>query len=416
MRRGAAIALTGTALLGGAPAAIAGSAAAVDHLSGVRNPATGAPSVAGDTPVRVRAIAAWAAIAVAAAGEDPAAWRSGGRTLAGAIGRRPGTGVVPVARWILAAHASRRLTARDGAAARAAFAAATRPDGGIGAGDLDTAWALLALAVTGGDAAPRAVPALAALRARQRPDGGWASGRDPVSDTAATAAAVQALTAWDEPRTGPALSRARAWLLAARRPDGGFAGLASGRSTAIGTAWAALAVWAMGESPRARPWARGGRSPLRLIQDRQRADGGVADTPGARSSTFATALAVLALRGRPLPVAPGAAGTVARRTPVVVLRRPAPGDAPGPLVVVRYRDDTGGTGVDPTAVRLLVGGRDLTRLARISPFALQLDADRLPALPAVLELRLADRAGNRRTERWALGASPARSTGRAPGR
>ncbi|MCC6830728.1 MAG: hypothetical protein IT200_05210 [Thermoleophilia bacterium] len=404
MGRAAGIAVAaGVAVLAAAPAASAGSTAALDHLSGVRNPATGTPSVPGETPQRVRATAAWAAIAVAAGGEDPAAWRSGGRSLAGAVGRRPGSAVIPVARWTLAAHASRRLTARDALAVRLALAAAGRPDGGIGAGDLDTAWALLALAVTGPDAAAQAQPALAALRARRHADGGWASESDPASDTAATAAAAQALAAWGEPAGGPVLSGTRRWLLAARRPDGGVAPRVTGRSTSVDTAWAALAVWAMGESPRARPWARAGRSPLAFIGARQRADGGVADTRGAPSSTFATALAVLAMRGRPLPVGPAAAGAVTRRAPVVVRRSPAPGDPPGTLVLVRYRDETGGTGVDPASVRVLVGGADLTRAARISRFGLQLPAAALPSLPAVLELRIADRAGNRRVERWTLG-------------
>ncbi|MFN8122765.1 MAG: prenyltransferase/squalene oxidase repeat-containing protein [Thermoleophilia bacterium] len=266
------------------------------------------------------------------------------------------------------------------------------------------------------EAAAQAAPALQALRARQHADGGWAAVTGSVSDTAATAAAVQALAAWGEPAGAPAMTLARGWLLAARRPDGGFAPLATGRSTSVDSAWAALALWAMGESPRSRPWARAGRSPLGLIADRQRADGGVADTRGAPSSTFATTLAVLALRGRPLPVGPGATGAAAVRAPVVVRRSPAPGDPPGPLVVVRYRDDPGGTGIDPAAVRLVVGGADLTRAARISPFGLQVPAVVLPALPAVLELRLADRAGNRRTERWVLGGARTASTGVPRGR
>jgi len=397
--------------LGAAPAAHAGSVAAVDHLSGVRNPATGAPSVPGDRPDRVRAIAAWAALAVAAAGEDPASWRSGGRSLAGAIGRRPARGVIPMARWALAANVARRLTARDAAALLNAFTAARSASGGIGAGDLDTAWALLGLRAVGAPAtAPAVADALAALRVRQRPDGGWVSADGAISDTAATGAAVQALAAWGEPVAGPQLAAARAWLLSARRPDGGFPAVPGGAATSIDTAWGALAVWALGESPRRRPWARAGAGPLTLLGARQRADGGIADTPGAPSGTFATALTVLALRGRPLPVAAARSGVVAGRAPVVVRRRPAPGDPPGRLVLIAYRDEPGGTGVDPAAVRLFVGGVDLTRAARITRLSLQIDAAVLPRLPAAVELRLADRAGNRRVERWVLGGARPIST------
>jgi hypothetical protein len=71
----------------------------------------------------------------------------------------------------------------------------------------------------------------------------------------------------------------------------------------------------------------------------------------------------------------------------------------GPLIV-RYRDEPGGTGVDVSALRLVVGGRDVTSLAAPTPFGLQLPASEVGAGPRDVVLTLADRAGNTRTVAW----------------
>ncbi len=68
---------------------------------------------------------------------------------------------------------------------------------------------------------------------------------------------------------------------------------------------------------------------------------------------------------------------------------------------MRYRDDEGGTGVDPSRVRLRVGGRDVTRRALVTPFALRLpSSDVRPG--AAVRLALRDRAGNARAVGWTL--------------
>ena len=70
-------------------------------------------------------------------------------------------------------------------------------------------------------------------------------------------------------------------------------------------------------------------------------------------------------------------------------------------LIVRYRDDAGGTGIDPARVRLRVGGRDVTRRALVTSFALRLPPSEVRAGAAV-RLALRDRAGNARTVGWRL--------------
>jgi hypothetical protein len=71
----------------------------------------------------------------------------------------------------------------------------------------------------------------------------------------------------------------------------------------------------------------------------------------------------------------------------------------GPLVV-RYRDDAGGTGVDPDRVRLVVAGVDVTSRAIVTSVAVQLAATAVPPGSVPVGLLIADRAGNARILRW----------------
>lgn len=397
------------ALLVAAPGpAQAGSAAALDHLAGLRDAATGGLTAGAGVDLRGRrAQDAWAALAVAAAGEDPARWRIGAVTLRSGAGPRPArTRPIALARWTMAAVASGDLSTADRAAAGTDLEALTPavPDA-TRTRPLVTAWTLLGL-VALGDRPAAAARAAAALVVLQRPDGGWASGPGGASDTPATAAAVQALGALRRPEDAAARARARAWLAAAQRGDGGWGPVRGrGLSTGLDTAWAALAVWALGESPVAAPWTRRGDGPATLLRRRQNRDGGVADVPGGASVPVVTATAVMAWRGRPLPLAAAVLAAPPVRTPHLVRRDPAPGDAPRDLVSVVYADDSGGTGVDPAGVRLRAGTRDVTARARISAFSLQIPAAALGPLPTVLHLRVPDRAGNVLAVEWRVAAA-----------
>ena len=68
--------------------------------------------------------------------------------------------------------------------------------------------------------------------------------------------------------------------------------------------------------------------------------------------------------------------------------------------MVRYRDDQGGTGVDPASVRVTVGGRDVTDEARVTARILELPPRGVPAGRSTVALTVADRAGNARSVLW----------------
>lgn len=385
---GAAALVVGAALL-----AIAHGAAAspltrgLDHLAARQQAATGA---VGPTGAGQAADTAWAAIAVASGREAPAHWRSGSATLADAVEGLPASGLGDLQRLALARRAcgvvdvdlADRIAAQQG------------DDGSFPGGASATAWGVLALRAAGRSAAdPAVASAVAALVARRGADGGWAATDALESDVVTTATVLQALAAARMRATEPVIVAARARLLALRDPRGGFGG-------SVPTAWAVLAIRALGERPQAAPWAAGG-GPLAILTDLQGADGGVRVAPGKGESLFATSLAVLAWSGRTLPVAPGARPTM-DRVPTITRRTPSSGDTVRGVLSVHYRDELGGTGIDPGGVRLWLNGINWTSRARITPYTLQVRASRLPAGALGVKVRVRDLAGNTRVMEWSV--------------
>lgn len=386
--RVAAAACLATAALQGGVATASPLEKALDYLSARQDPSTGAigaePGRAADT--------AWASMAVAGAGEAPGAWARGGATLASATTALPADALGDLLR---VAVARRAAGAVDEALAQK-VAAQQSADGAFGGTATGTAWGLLALRAVGrapdDPAVGAAVRALGSLRA---PDGGWASTPGAAqSDAVATASGIQALRAARVAVSDPVLAGARARLLALRDPTGGFA------RSAVPTAWAVLAIRSLGERPGRGAWARGG-SPVAVLEGLQEADGGVRPTPASRPSVFATAVTALALSRGVLPVAPGGTPTP-YRAPRVVRRTPATGDAVRGVLSVRYVDERGGTGVDPSRTRITVNGADVTRRARVTPFTLQVRESVLPIGNLAVSVTVRDRAGHATTSQWAV--------------
>jgi hypothetical protein len=399
-----AIALAIVALALPASADAGPLAKALDHLSARQDPVGGGfAAEAGTDP----ALTAWGAMAVAAAGEDPGRWRRGRASLARAVGRpleRPMLGDLERA---AVAAAAAGLDPRDvgGRDLVRAVLRAQRGDGAIGDSPSTTAWGILALRAGGLRSGARPIRlARAALERLQRPDGGWSLAPEaPGSGPNTTSVAVQALVAAGRsPGRSPALAAARDFLAAAENPDGGFPAIVGGESTALTTAWVVVALSAIGEDPAAAPWSRAG-GPLSHLRRLQLPDGGVRNTRGSpESSVWATSQAVLAFTRRPLPLGLRAAGDVPRRVPRVVWREPAAGGRVAGPLIVRYRDEDGGTGVDPRAVRLALDGRDVTGRALVTPFALQYPGAGVPARRVTVRLTLGDRAGHEMTTSWQI--------------
>ena len=278
-------------------------AQALDYLASHQDPVGGGFSAEVGTQA---GYTAWAALAVAAAGEDTARWRRGRVSLRAAVLRplvAPTLGDLE-RQAVVAAAVGADPRAAGGRNLVREVLRAQLADGSIGPDSNTTAWGILALAAGGlGPGSQATRRARVALERIQRSDGGWAlTEEDPESGPNTTSTAVQALVAaGHDPRTSFALRRARAFLLTAQNRDGGFSPVVGGTSTALTTAWAALAVRALGERPSRAPWDRRG-GPMRFLTGLQLPDGGVRNAASSRvPSVWATSELALAFSGKYLP-------------------------------------------------------------------------------------------------------------------
>jgi hypothetical protein len=370
---------------------------ALDNLAAHQDRFGGGFSVGGGTDPNDTA---WATLAVTAAGEQASRWRSGHASLRDAMARplrKPMLG--DIERTAVAASAAGldprgvggRNLMREVLIAQAA-------DGSIGEGPSTTAWGILALRAGGLPADAFSVRrARSALEHGQREDGGWSADASPLGrDPNTTSVAVQALVAAGrKPDRATSLRRARDFLRRVQNPDGGFPAVVGGESTALTTAWVTVALRTLGDRPDRPPWNREG-GPVRLLRHLQLADGGVLNSRQSPTpSVWATSQAALAFAPGPLPLWPRGGRQTPPRTPKAVLGEPRGGG-----LVVRYRDDQGGTGVDPASVRVRVGGRDVTDEARVTARILKLPPQGVPAGRSTVAFTIADRAGNASSVLW----------------
>jgi hypothetical protein len=395
-----------------APAAQADSlGASVDYLAAHQDRPSGGFSSGRPGAAANHAYSAWAAMAVAAAREAPRRWRPGRGSLSDALTRLPAEpGVNDLVRAAVAARAAgsdprKALGVDPVPAIRAAQAA----DGSIGGGLSTTAWSVFALRASGvGSPDPAIARAASAIRAAQRRDGGWVAGGQRGTDVITTATAIQALAATGaRPAHDAGVRRARAYLVRALRRDGGFGVRRGRRSRAVPAAWAALAIAAMGERSGVGRWAKGG-GPLRYLARSVGADGrlGAAGLATGDPPMLAQALTTIALAGRPLPFVSRGRRRIVRHQPRVISRQPAPRGRVTGALIVQYRDDRKGAGIDPARVRLRVDGRNLTPFARVTPFSIQLPERFLPPGGQRVRLDLVDRAGNRSRTIWTVLGPP----------
>ena len=385
--------------------ALAGPLAkALDHLSARQDPVAGG---FGEEPGSDPTYTAWAALAVAAAGEDPARWRNGLASLRDAVAAPQRLPKLADLELTAVAAAASGLDPRSvgGRNAVREVIAAQRADGSIGDSPATTAWGILALRAGGLDPATRTVRrARAALIRRQNPDGGWSIGPEsprlgPQHDLRGGAGPLgRRRPSGHDPGAGPGARLLR------RRPERGrgVPGRPRRRHPGADDRLGHRRPPHAGGGPRApavepvgRP-ARGAEGPAARQRRRaQRAQlahrvglGHLPDGAGAGA--------------RPPPAGPpGAPARAGRACRGALARCPAPGEPTRGPLVVRYQDDEGGTGIDPARVRLRVGGRDVTRRAQVTSFALRLPApDVTPG--AVVRLALQDRAGNASAVGWRL--------------
>jgi len=241
----------------------------------------------------------WAALGLAASGYNPGQVRHGGASLADYVistqagAHDPGS----IERTILALRAG-GLSA-GGLVSQ--LQGVIRRDGSVSDQANLTSFAILALRAAG-----VAVPAntVSWLMRQQDADGGFNyATRGGPSDIDDTAAALEALSGTGFPGSG----RAVHFIEAHERPDGGFPSQPGGSSNAQSTAWAVQGLIASGISP-ARP--------LSYLRSLIAPDGHVRYSSAAdQTPVWVTAQALMALDGKPLPLAPVAPQTAPATAP-----------------------------------------------------------------------------------------------------
>ncbi len=260
----------------------------------------------------------WAALGLAAAGENPQDVVRDGHSLIGYIEAGVASASDPgsVERNILVAGAAgidaRSFGGRD-------LIAELRADiGRNGSVNNQTNWTsfeVLAFRAVG--VAPPAA-SLAWIVRQQDADGGFNfATRGGLSDVDDTGSALEALAGDRGPGAARARARAIEYVRGQQDRDGGFPGMPGAGSNAQSTAFAVQGLLAAGVEPGSLH-RRGAPSPLDYLRSLIAGDGHVRYSRGTdETPTWVTAEAVMALDGKPLPIAAPA-------------RRVAPPPAPAP--------------------------------------------------------------------------------------
>jgi energy-coupling factor transport system substrate-specific component len=188
-----------------------------------------------------------------------------------------------------------------------------RSDGSISGFVSYTAFGVLALRAAG--VSPSA-GMLAYLRRAQSSDGGFGVSPGVPSDSDMTGATLQALAATGRAHSRSA-SRAVAWLRGTLNPDGGFGARRDQSSNAQSTSYAVQGLVAAG--------ARGSlvSRAIGYLVRLQTASGSVRySRTSAQTPVWVTAQALMALKRKPLPIAPVKRGRRVRKAVTAVVAKP----------------------------------------------------------------------------------------------
>jgi hypothetical protein len=271
-----------------------------------------------------------------------------------------------------------------------------------------TTWAVLALKAIGENGSAFA-DAVAWLRRQQGADGGFPSEPGKPDDIDDTAAAIQALRAGGVGSGSQVVTDALAYLHARQRADGGFPDYPSdGRSYAESTAWVIQALIATGQDPQS--WNKGSHTPLTFLRGLQVSSGAFQH----RSGLLATALlttseATIALSDRKFPFEFTGSGYKPRFRPHFSSVSPKPGAVlrTTRYVQVRalYADNPGGTGIDTGKIGVTVDTHSRRASAHITSRWLTLSISGLANGTHTIVVRVPDRSGNVATVKRTLTVS-----------
>jgi hypothetical protein len=245
----------------------------------------------------------WAALGLAAAGENPIDVTRDGHSLIGYVESGAGSSDPgDVERNILvAAAAGLPATSFGGHDLVAELRSDFRPNGSINNQTNWTSFAVLALRAAG-VAPPPAT--LAWLVRQQDGDGGFNfATRGGLSDVDDTGAALEALAGDGGSAASRARARAVGYIRGQQDRDGGFPSMPGSGSNAQSTAFAVQGLIAAGVDPSTLHRA-GAPSPLDYLRSLTAADGHIRySRAGDQTPVWVTAEALMALDGKPLPIA-----------------------------------------------------------------------------------------------------------------
>ncbi|MDE3069460.1 MAG: ECF transporter S component [Acidobacteriota bacterium] len=284
----------------------------VAYLRAAQNPDGGFPASPGERSSSL--YSGWAALALAAAGVDPALGTGAKRSVLESIRATGDTleGSGDVERTMLALAACGAEARKIGhVGLEDELLAAARADGGAVGGQVNlTAFAVLALRAAGhpqGDPAVRA--AVSWLLRQQGPDGGFSyaarsGGSGAPSDVDDTGAVLEALAAGGVSAGTSTVRGAVAYLRSAQSRGGGFPQQRGQEPDAQSTAWAVQGLIAAGVAPQAVRVGAGAASPIAYLERLQLSSGAFRYSPSSEQTpVWVTAEVLPALAGRPLPIA-----------------------------------------------------------------------------------------------------------------
>jgi len=349
------------ALMGGGVARAAGTPAG--YLLAAQNPDGGFGPTPGQSSSAL--YAGWAALGLAAGGENPQDVQRDGHSVIDYILASLAANTDPgsIERTILVVHAAG--LSPDSFGGHNLVPALERDMGRNGSVSDQTnltAFAVLALRAAGVGPSPATMTWLVR---QQDADGGFNfATRGGESDVDDTGAVLEALAG--DGGSGAARARARAvqYIRSQQDRDGGFPSQPASGSNAQSTAFAVQGLIAAGVDP-ASLHRHGSSSPLDYLRSLIAGDGHVQYSRGVNQTpTWVTGEALMALDGKPLPLAPVAPAERVGHTathPVSSRSTPARHATAKPTVTHRTRD------VRPAAVRPpaapVVSARELDRLA-----------------------------------------------------
>jgi energy-coupling factor transport system substrate-specific component len=246
----------------------------------------------------------WAALGLAAAGANPQDVARDGHSLVGYIGGGVASGSDPgsVERNILVAGAAGiPATSFGGRNLVAELRTELRRNGSVSDQTNLTSFAVLALRAVG---IPPPAATLAWLVRQQDGDGGFNfATRGGSSDVDDTGSALEALAGAGVPGASRARARGLGFIRRQQDRDGGFAGQPGAGSNAQSTAFAVQGLLAVGVDPGSLH-RRGAPSPLDYLRSLIAADGHVRYSRGTNlTPVWVTGEALMALEGKPLPIA-----------------------------------------------------------------------------------------------------------------